>query len=205
HEIRALGELVGQETPETARLRDGEAARLRAGAARDVGERAGAAAAQTGSRDRRVGRMNVPAFRPAKEQVLLRRYAGGAVAERFGERSENPQLRRREIAKHRRHGHEHVAWLHLTSDVRGRPVEELTRKHRQLRHDPWLNARARGYGGGRPRPNDLDRRGVSPQRFWLVLDGRVLRIERQRRASFRDELIQFLLELRSEPIPSNRA
>ena len=64
-----------EQRSEAARLRDREPARLGAGAARDVGDRAGAREPEPRRREPRVERLDVDVPNPAEHEVLLRRHA----------------------------------------------------------------------------------------------------------------------------------
>ena len=103
-QVRPRAQVIVEQPAEAARLRDREPAGLGARAAGDVGDRAGAAAAEPGRGELAVERGHVGRVRTQrKTQVLIGGRAHGAVAVGARQLGEHAHLLAREVAE--RHGH----------------------------------------------------------------------------------------------------
>lgn len=197
-----------QEAPEqiseSARLRHGKLARLRARAARDVGD--GPCVGQREARrcESAEQRFDILVANPAEEQILLLRHAHEPVAVDAREVAEDSHLLPGEVSERDCDRHRRVTLLLLRPNIRSLPALEVGRGRTKFGPYCWrdagaLDRRARGsHGdvcGGRSR-SALPGGGV--------FDGRIVGTEGELRAALDTNTLPLPFVLLAVALPAER-
>src|SRR5204863_6350047 len=118
NQIRPSAKVLFEQPAQTARLRHRETARLRARAARHIGDRARLRQAEARCGEPAIQLTHIAGIDPPDHEILIRRDAHGAVAVRARQIAEYSHLGARQIAERNAGDRHHESELFLTPYIR---------------------------------------------------------------------------------------